>query len=114
MLRASAVVLAVLAGGCATPESRIKESPQAFARLPPDQQALVRAGQVAPGLDMDAVRLALGDPDFVVIVTNAGGRRQVWHYLAYGDDEGRLVFDGYFNGQNIVGGPGARDRKSVV
>jgi hypothetical protein len=107
LLRASAVVLAVLAGGCATPESRIKESPAAFARLTPDQQALVRAGQVATGFDMDAVRLALGDPDRVVTVTNAAGRRQVWHYLAYGDDDGRIVFDGYYNGYNVVNGPGA-------
>jgi hypothetical protein len=105
--RASAVVLALLVGGCATPESRIKGSPQAFARLTPDQQALVRTGHVARGFDMDAVRLALGDPDRVVTVTSAAGRRQIWRYLSYGDDEGRIVFDGYYNGYGIVGGPGA-------
>jgi hypothetical protein len=105
LLRASAVVLAVLMGGCATPESRIRENPQAFARLTPPQQALVRAGQVAPGFDMDAVRLALGDPDHVMVVTSASGRRQIWRYLAYGDDEGALVFDGYYNGFTVLGAP---------
>jgi hypothetical protein len=107
LLCASGVVLAVLMVGCTTPESRIRDRPGAFARLTPDQQALVRAGQVALGFDMDAVRLALGDPDLVVTVTNAAGRRQVWHYVAYGDDEGRIVFDGYYNGYGAVDGPGA-------
>lgn len=105
LLCASAVVLAVLAGGCSTVESRIKESPGAFARLTPNQQALVRSGKVAPGFDMDTVRLALGDPDRVVTVTNAAGQRQIWHYLADGDDEGVIVFDGYYNGYNVLGAP---------
>jgi hypothetical protein len=107
LLCASAVVLAVLAAGCSTPESRIKNSPEAFARLTPAQQSLVKAGQVAPGFDMDAVRLALGNPDFVVLVINAAGKRQVWHYTEYGDDVGSVVFDGYFNGYGFQDGPGA-------
>jgi hypothetical protein len=105
LLRASAVVLAVLVVGCTTPEARIKENPGAFARLTPGQQALVKAGHIAPGFDMDAVRLALGEPDRIVTVTRADGQRQVWHYAEYGDDDGRVVFDGFYNGYNLTGGP---------
>jgi len=105
LLRASAVALAVLVCGCATPESRIKGSPEAFARLTPDQQALVRQGQVAQGFDRDAVRLALGEPDRVVVVTNAGGQHEIWHYIEYGDGQRSLVFDGFYNAYSVEGGP---------
>ena len=115
LLRASAVVLAVLLGGCVTPESRIKDNPVAFARLTPDQQALVKAGQVAPGFDMDAVRLALGEPDRVVIVTKADGQRQVWHYVRYGTDDGSVVFDGFYNGYIVISGASlSEDPRSYV
>jgi hypothetical protein len=49
---ATAALCAVLLAGCDTPESRIKDSPQVFARLNPDQQALVKNGQIAVGFDM--------------------------------------------------------------
>jgi hypothetical protein len=83
--------------GCSTPDSRIRSSPDAFARLNPDQQALVKAGQIAPGFDMEAVKLALGDPDRVVILTNAKGQHQVWHYITYEDYDGGIIYMGYYH-----------------
>jgi hypothetical protein len=102
---ASVVVCAALLGGCATPEARIKGRPDVFARLSPDQQALVKSGKVAPGLDMDAVRLALGEPDRVVVVTNAARQFEVWHYDTYDGNEGTLYLDGFQSAYNVTGGP---------
>ena len=95
----------VLVAGCATPESRIKDSPDAFARLNPDQQALVKAGKIAPGFDMEAVKLALGDPDRKVLHTDATGQHEVWHYITYEDYEGGIIYTGYYHRYRGWGGP---------
>jgi len=105
LLIASAALVAALLGGCATPESRIKDSPAVFARLNPDQQALVKAGQIAVGFDMDSVKLALGDPDRVLIVTDAGGQHEVWRYVTYEDYQGTVIFGGYWHRYRGWGGP---------
>jgi hypothetical protein len=66
--------------GCSTPATRISANPQAFSRLSPADQALVRAGRIREGFDSTAVRLALGNPDYVTERTSAVGRLQIWHY----------------------------------
>jgi outer membrane protein assembly factor BamE (lipoprotein component of BamABCDE complex) len=105
LLIASAALVAALLGGCATPESRIKDSPAVFARLNPDQQALVKAGQIAPGFDMDAVKLALGDPDRILVETNASGSHEIWRYVTYEDYQGTVIFGGYYHRYWGWGGP---------
>ncbi len=95
----------VLFSGCATPESRIKSSPDVFARLNPDQQALVKAGRIAVGFDMDSVKLALGDPDRKVLHTDATGQHEVWHYITYEDYEGAVIYTGYYHRYWGWGGP---------
>jgi outer membrane protein assembly factor BamE (lipoprotein component of BamABCDE complex) len=102
---ASVALCAALLAGCDTPQSRINSSPQIFARLTPDQQALVKNGQIAVGFDMDAVRLALGDPTRVVIRTDAGGQHQVWHYTTYADYQGVVIYGGYYHRWRGWGGP---------
>jgi outer membrane protein assembly factor BamE (lipoprotein component of BamABCDE complex) len=102
---AAAALCAALIAGCNTPESRIKDSPQEFARLNPDQQALVKAGQVAVGFDMDTVRLALGDPDRSYVVSDARGAHEVWHYITYEDNQGVIIFGGYYHRYRGWGGP---------
>ena len=102
---ASAAVCAALLAGCSTPDSRIGHSPEVFARLNPDQQALVKAGQIAPGFDMDAVKLALGDPDRVTIITDSTGQHQVWHYVTYVDYQGGIIYMGYYHRFRGWGGP---------
>jgi len=66
--------------GCSTPATRISANPQAFSRLSPADQALVRAGRIREGFDSTAVRLALGNPDYVTERTSAVGQLQIWHY----------------------------------
>lgn len=105
VLLASAAAVAALLAGCSTPDSRIAESPEVFARLNPDQQALVKAGQIAVGFDMDAVKLALGDPDRVLIETNASGQHQIWRYVTYEDYQGAVIYGGYWHRYRGWGGP---------
>ncbi len=101
----AAAALAGLLAACQTPASRIKDSPAAFARLNPDQQALVKQGRIEPGFDMEAVRLALGDPDRVVVRTDAQGQRQIWHYVTYEDYQGAVILGGYYHRYWGWGGP---------
>jgi hypothetical protein len=94
--------------GCATPEARIRDQPAVFARLTPEQQALVKSGQVALGFDMDTVKLALGDPDHITVRTDAGGQTQVWHYMTY-ESGGVVLYTGYYHrrwGGGAWWGPG--------
>ena len=96
MLTGLALALCALAlAGCSTPGTRIRDNPAAFARLSPDQQALVRAGQIALGFDMAAVRLALGAPYRITIHTDAAGQTQTWHYVEPDTNERPvIVYDG--------------------
>jgi outer membrane protein assembly factor BamE (lipoprotein component of BamABCDE complex) len=105
LILASAVVCSALFIGCETPDSRIRNSPDIFARLTPDQQALVRAGQIAVGFDMDAVKLALGDPSRVTINTDNTGQHEVWHYVQYEDNQGVVIYTGYYHRWGGWGGP---------
>lgn len=73
------LLLGVLAG-CATPDSRIKDNPAGFNKLPPDQQALVKKGEIGLGMSEDAVQLAMGKPDRVSEHTDASGTQKIWHY----------------------------------
>jgi outer membrane protein assembly factor BamE (lipoprotein component of BamABCDE complex) len=98
-------LFAALLVGCDTPESRINHSPEVFARLNPDQQALVKNGQIGVGFDMDEVKLALGDPSRVVIRTTASGQHQVWHYVTYEDYQGVVIYGGYWHRFRGWGGP---------
>jgi hypothetical protein len=103
-LSATALCCALLVG-CATPESRIKDSPDVFARLNPDEQALVKVGKIAPGFDMDAVRLALGEPDHVTTRTDDIGKHEVWHYITYEDYQGGIIYAGFYHRYRGWGGP---------
>jgi len=101
---AAALCIALLAG-CETPDSRIRNSPQIFARLTPDQQALVKGGQIAVGFDMDMVRLALGEPTRITMKTNRGGQYEVWHYVTYEDYQGAVIYTGYYHRWGGWGSP---------
>jgi len=93
-------VLAAVSGaawlaGCSTPETRISSHPEVFAQLTPQEQALVKAGQVGLGFSAEAVKLALGQPDRVTIRTDEKGQLEVWHYVE------TVYYDGAF----LYGGP---------
>lgn len=82
--------------GCSTPATRIRANPEVFAQLSPEQQSLVKAGQVGLGFSFDAVKLALGDPDRIATRTDADGETVTWHYLTY-EANGRMLYTGYFH-----------------
>ena len=71
-----------LAVGCArsTIQSRIGERPGAFQNLSPEQQALVREGQVRMGMSQDAVYIAWGQPAEVFETEDASGHVEIWQY----------------------------------
>jgi outer membrane murein-binding lipoprotein Lpp len=96
LLTVAALLGALLLAGCSTVESRIKDNPDAFARLTAEQQALVKAGQIALGFRSEAVKLALGDPDRVATRTDADGVATIWRYVTY-EAEGRLLYSGYYH-----------------
>jgi outer membrane protein assembly factor BamE (lipoprotein component of BamABCDE complex) len=87
---------AAFLANCSNVEHRIQHNPEAFGRLHPDHQALVRAGQIALGFSRDAVLLALGDPDHVATRTTADGVRTRWHYLSY-EAGGTVLFTGHYH-----------------
>src|SRR5687768_13634383 len=88
LLAASAAMLA-FSFGCSTPETRIRKNPELFAQLAPEQQDLIRRGQVAVGFNAEMVRLALGEPDRYTTRTDQDGMSEVWHYVTYDAPEGR-------------------------
>ena len=81
-----------LAAGCATPEARIRENPEAFAELNEDVQAKVRQGQIEVGYSSEAVHIALGDPDRKYARTTDAGTSEVWSYVGkeYYDEQQRV------------------------
>ena len=94
-----AVVLMALVAGCATtPDKRIGQSPEVFARLTPEQQALVKQGKVAVGFDADAVLLAVGSPDRKWTRMDAAGTREVWSYTTWENDRGQPLYQGWYHG----------------
>jgi outer membrane protein assembly factor BamE (lipoprotein component of BamABCDE complex) len=105
IILSSAVFCLALLAACETPDSRIRNSPDIFARLTPDQQALVKAGQIAVGFDMDAVKLALGDPTHITVNTDKTGQHEVWHYTTYEDASGVVIYSGYYHRWGGWGGP---------
>ena len=90
--------------GCSTTATRIRANPDAFARLAPEQQALVKAGQIGLGFNMDAVRLALGDPDRVTTTTTNDGESVVWHYASY-EADGHMLYTGFYHAGRGWWGP---------
>lgn len=103
-LSTAALCLALFAG-CDTTDARIRNSPAIFAGLTPDQQALVRGGQIAVGFNRDEVKLALGDPNRVTVHTDSTGQHEVWHYVTYEDFEGAVIYSGYYHRWGGWGAP---------
>ncbi len=72
--------LGLLAAGCATPESRIKKSPEVFNALPPEMQEQVRQGRIDIGYPKEAVHIALGPPNRQYTRKTADRSTEVWSY----------------------------------
>ena len=68
---------------CTTPGSRIEQHPDIFQSATPQQQAMIRDGEVGLGFTPDFVRLAMGEPDRITEREDAGGKKVIWHYVSY-------------------------------
>jgi hypothetical protein len=123
-LAASAVAV-LFSFGCSTPETRIRKNPELFAQLAPEQQEMIRRGQVAVGFNAEMVRLALGEPDRYTTRTDQDGMSEVWHYVTYDAPTGGPLYRGWYHRYYMWGDPlfpyylsypdrRERDRFSVV
>ena len=77
------VVAALALAGCATPAMRIKHNQELFASLSAKDQELVKQGRIELGFTPDMVKLALGEPDYVIERTDSTGTTQIWRYVGY-------------------------------
>lgn len=126
LIGATAVGFAIVSFGCSTPATRINRNPEMFAQIPPEQQELIRRGQVAVGFTAEMVRLALGEPDRYTTRTSQDGTGEVWHYVTYDAPVGgRPLYRGWYHRYYMWGDPlypyytsypdrRERDRFSVV
>ena len=105
LLLAATALAALCVAGCSTPESRIRGNPEAFARLTPAQQDLIRKGQIAIGFDQEMVQLALGEPDHIITRTDAKGASEIWSYTTYESTDGMLLYRGWYHRYYYMGDP---------
>jgi hypothetical protein len=105
LLLAAATLTALCIVGCATPESRIRQNPEVFARLTPAQQDLIKKGQIAIGFDQEMVQLALGEPDHVITRTAKEGVSEIWSYTTYELPDGGPLYRGWYHRYYFWGDP---------
>lgn len=82
-IAAAAFATLLLATGCNTVSTRIKDRAQAFQKLPPAEQPLVKEGKIRTGFDMDAVYLAWGKADDIKTGKTLGKPSETWTYIGY-------------------------------
>lgn len=110
-----AATLALLAAGCSTIDSRIKENPDAFAKLNKRQQQMVQNGYIATGMPQDAVYMALDKP--LNVIPGAGPGEETWVYANFYSSDGRSIgmsskiTSGSFAGGAPKGGAANRNAK---
>lgn len=105
LLLATVAASLVVLSGCSTPESRIRKNPELFAQLTPEQQDMIRRGQVAVGFSAEMVRLALGEPDRYTTRTDQDGTSEVWHYVTYDAPTGGPLYRGWYHRYYMWGDP---------
>jgi len=91
---------ALFAVSCApqTPAYRISQRPAAFGRLSEKNRELVRMGEIAKGMDKDAVALAWGSPSDQVEGLREGKRMERWDYSGSKPVLTNNFFGGYSSG----------------
>ena len=97
------LLVSLLLGACASPQTRIDSSPDTFQALNAEQQALVKQGKIAIGFSEEAVKLALGEPDRVTQRTEEKGKSTIWRYVEH---DGIAYSDGYYPGFAAFGSYG--------
>jgi hypothetical protein len=85
----------VLLCGCQTVDDRIKEKPDAFAKVDQATQDKIKQGIIDLGYTEDLVYLALGAPDQKRESASASGRTVTWIYNTYYQRYEGPAFAGY-------------------
>lgn len=95
-----AALAAMFAVSCApsTPAYRISMRPSVYERLSEKDKQLVRYGEIAEGMDQDAVALAWGSPSSRVEGLRSGKRMQRWDYRGSEPVMTAGFFGGYRSG----------------
>ncbi|MDB6093661.1 MAG: hypothetical protein JWM32_1223 [Verrucomicrobia bacterium] len=89
------VLLALLAAGCSTIDSRIKEKSATFAGLDAPTQEKLRKGRVEVGYTKDMVYIALGQPDERKEHVTGQGQTETWIYTSTYDEYAGTAHVGY-------------------
>jgi len=95
---AAVAAFVLVATGCSTTDSRIKDHQAAFDAAPSAVQTKIRAGQVEIGFSTEQVSMALGKPDRSYTRTTARGTSEIW---AYEDNKPAISI-----GIGVIGGGG--------
>lgn len=106
LLLAAAALLAFWTAGCTTPAARIRRNPEAFARLAPAEQTMIRKGQIGLGFTPEMVKLALGEPDHIHERTDRTGTREIWVYTSYDAPDEPAFYDGWYHRRRYWGWDG--------
>jgi hypothetical protein len=96
-VRLLAIAAVATLAACASPRSRIDKDPAGFAKLPPEQQELIKQGKVGIGFDESAVKLALGEPSRITERTDVNGKSVIWRYVQYENDSGAMLYTGFYH-----------------
>jgi len=101
----TALLTAALTGffvSCApsTPEHRIQQRPQDYARLSDKDKELVSRGKLAKGMSMDAVALSWGSPSSRIEGLKDGRAIDRWDYRGQRPVVTNNFFGGYRGGYN--------------
>ncbi len=93
-------LLVGLVSSCApsTPQTRIKERPQDFAKLSEKHKNLVSRGEIAKGMSKDAVALAWGRPAIFIDGLRDGKMSERWDYMGQEAVTRNHFFGGYSSG----------------
>lgn len=81
---AALLFLCLLAGlaGCNGVDRRIRQNPELFMSLEPEEQQAVREERVAVGFTPEMVRLAWGRPDHREVTITEADEAEVWVWLS--------------------------------
>ena len=95
-----AVLLVAILPSCvsSTPEARITERPQDYARLSENHKNLVSRGEITKGMSKDAVALAWGSPATRVQGLRNGKAMERWDYRSQKPVVSHNFYGGYGSG----------------